>query len=114
MARSQKGFKPLAGLAMLDTVTEKKMAELSGYSVEALKKKRQRGTLPKDKVWWKDDGEIVYSLEGYEQWRSKSRANISASPSSIRASESALSGPSQRQKPHCAQPSVYHIGSNEI
>jgi len=50
-------------------VTIKKLAELSGYSQEAIRAKIKRGVWCEDRHWRKaPDGRIILNVERIEEW----------------------------------------------
>lgn len=59
---------------VVDWIKPDLMAELIGTTVKAMNRKRQRGTWPAGLVWDKIQGEIVYSITGYNAWINQNRA----------------------------------------
>ena len=54
---------------MIRYVTINRFAELSGYSVNAIHKRRQRGLWKENEIWIKaPDGRILIDIEGYKIW----------------------------------------------
>lgn len=50
-------------------VTIKRFAELTGYTEDAIRSKIKRGDWLEGHVWKKaDDGRILISVEGFNQW----------------------------------------------
>lgn len=99
---------------MTDTVTEKVIAQESGFSVRSLIRKRQRGVLPEGKVWRKEDGRIIYSRRAFDEWHWKSAENTYESRSNTKESESASSGRSKVVRPAFGQQRGRKIELSEI
>lgn len=59
--------RPIIVRADIDKVLEEEMARLVGTTPTALKRKRQRGTIPEG-VYATIDGRITYSIRRYDQW----------------------------------------------
>ena len=56
-------------VAPCNWVTEALMAEITGYTIEAIRSKRKNGVWLEGKLWKKaPDGRVLYSPSGYEQW----------------------------------------------
>lgn len=67
------------------TVTAKRAAELTGYTVKALDGRRADGSHPKDELWWYDDkGLVVYDIDALvekmseKRWQAKSMLESNA------------------------------------
>ena len=57
------------GLMPVDWVSASNFAELTGIAQNKLNHRRSHW--PQDVVWTKQDGNIYYSLKGYNQWLSE-------------------------------------------
>ncbi|WP_227516597.1 hypothetical protein, partial [Moraxella cuniculi] len=57
------------GLVPIDWVTASKFAELTGIDEHKLPHRKRNWT--EDVVWTKQDGNVYYSLRGYNQWLSE-------------------------------------------
>lgn len=57
-----------ADLQAVDWVQGRKLAELTGLTVKAIDRKRQRGIWPEGVQWRKMDGHIYYSITAYNAW----------------------------------------------
>lgn len=60
--------------AVADWVKPEAMALITGNSKKAMDAKRQNGKWPQGVVWDKVDGEVVYSIQGYNTWVNQHRA----------------------------------------
>lgn len=104
----QPDARPIIIQAQHDKVQEEEMARLVGTTATALKRKRQRGTIPEG-VYATIDGRITYSIRRYDQWVESQWPSPQGLKSLEEASASASCGtaagaakPSRTRKPRKA------------
>jgi hypothetical protein len=67
----------------VDLVTIGKLAELCGYTEDAVRSKIDKGVWLQGKVWLRaPDGRILVSLRGYQAWAEGQEFELSAAPAS--------------------------------
>ena len=62
------------GLTAIDWVDASVFSKLTG--IEEQKLTHRRKNWPQDLVWTKQDGNIYYSLRGYNQWLTEQTQNV--------------------------------------
>ncbi len=78
------------GLTPIDWVDASQFSKLTGISEEKLTHRRKKW--PQDLVWAKQDGNIYYSVRGYNQWLTEQAQSryLKASGSDLAQSKSIL------------------------
>lgn len=92
---------------MAEWVKPSVMATITGLTKRAMDRKRETGRWPKGLVWDKVEGEVLYSIAGYNKWVNQNRScrlvcapeeTTSRSTSSGTESDTSSNGPTRRPR----------------
>lgn len=97
------------GLTPIDWVDASQFSKLTGIAEDKLTHRRKKWT--EDLVWTKQDGNIYYSIKGYNQWLTEQAQNryLKACGLGMVQSKSTLSETNKPTTSHCRTPRLRKV-----